>query len=726
LVATTQASPPGRQAPAWLDIGRHRALAPLLVAALLVLLALISTGGVLSGPPDGHSGTQIANSWIDVVLILAGGCTAAGLVIRRREGGGSVSFGLFAAVTVLTALSIAWSVAPDQSWEESGREVAYLAGFGIAVVCGRLGRERMSSRGALLAITLAAQTLCIWALAVKVFDLNLYGQPAYGPLLAPFAYWNATGVIGAMALPGCVYLAAGRENPRLLRGVAVAGIAVAATVVVLTYSRSAVAAAALGTLVPVCLIRERRRAVLMLALGLLGGVPVWIFAASNHNVSADTGDSLYGLTSTAPIGRVGAGLILGALLLAVLVILTVAGTALSGYLDASPQPARRLALYDRGLVGLVALVPVAILLWLVFNHRGLTGEISHLWQTLTETYGADAGGTASRLGNLANSRALYWREALAVGDHHLLGGAGAGTFYPAYLGYHQALLGVTGQAVTHAHSYVLEAYATLGILGVLLNLGLFCSWWRDAIGSVRRRAAVAVTELGARWGLIGVVIAFGVSSALDWTWFFPGVAIPGLVAAGWIAGVSGPRRSTDAPLVAAGPARPAATPPAPGSPRPLAARPGAIIALTLLCVVTLAVAWESLAPMRSTQSRLASLSAQAAQNGRAALGDARAAISQDPLSALALERLAAIYGASGQPAAERAELIKATQVQPDNPQPFATLGSYLLCSRHLDAAAVSPLRRANRLDLTDFYLQTQLLAAARTGRYPARACSAST
>ena len=49
--------------------------------------------------------------------------------------------------------------------------------------------------------------------------------------------------------------------------------------------------------------------------------------------------------------------------------------------------------------------------------------------------------------------------------------------------------------------------------------------------------------------LLCVVLAFGAHSAIDWTWFIPGVALPALLCAGWLAGrgpLGGPvgRRAT--------------------------------------------------------------------------------------------------------------------------------------------------------------------------------------
>jgi tetratricopeptide (TPR) repeat protein len=269
---------------------------------------------------------------------------------------------------------------------------------------------------------------------------------------------------------------------------------------------------------------------------------------------------------------------------------------------------------------------------------------------------------------------------------------------------------------------VLDTFASFGLIGVAVNLALFCAWWRDAIAAVRTRGArlvpaIDASELDARWALIGVVIAFGASSAIDYTWYFPGVAVPALVAAGWVAGVGAPLRATPARHAGAGPDRPA---PAPA--RSISTRPGAILGLTALAAVTLAVAWESLQPMRSVQSADASQTALLRGDGPAALADAHAAVSQDPLSANALAALATADEATGQPIAALAALVKATQVQPDTAQPFARLGGYLLCRGDFHAAEI-PLRRAQVLDITDSNKQNEALTDAEAGN---RRCGVTT
>ena len=54
--------------------------------------------------------------------------------------------------------------------------------------------------------------------------------------------------------------------------------------------------------------------------------------------------------------------------------------------------------------------------------------------------------------------------------------------------------------------------------------------------------------------ILAVAIAFGVHSAIDWTWFIPGAAVPALLCAGWLAGRG---------ALGAAPARAAAASPGP-------------------------------------------------------------------------------------------------------------------------------------------------------------------
>ena len=188
------------------------------------------------------------------------------------------------------------------------------------------------------------------------------------------------------------------------------------------------------------------------------------------------------------------------------------------------------------LLVLVALVPLGGVVALAASSRGLTGEISHIWSTLTNPK-ANVGDNAGRLVQFGNSRGEYWSEGLKVGGQSPLDGVGALAFGTARTRYAPSF-----KVAQNAHSYVIETYADLGLIGVGISLALLIAWGiatRRAVGSRRRWSDLPASEAAERAGLLtllAVVIAYGVQSSIDWTWFIPGVTVPALLAAGWLAG----------------------------------------------------------------------------------------------------------------------------------------------------------------------------------------------
>src|SRR4051812_28255116 len=77
----------------------------------------------------GKGGSDLGrNTWVELGLVLAGGLMIAAAVAYARGprlyGAGSLI--LFSALAALTALSVLWSIVPDQSWAEANRTLAYL------------------------------------------------------------------------------------------------------------------------------------------------------------------------------------------------------------------------------------------------------------------------------------------------------------------------------------------------------------------------------------------------------------------------------------------------------------------------------------------------------------------------------------------------------------------------------------------------------------------------
>ena len=106
-----------------------------------------------------------------------------------------------------------------------------------------------------------------------------------------------------------------------------------------------------------------------------------------------------------------------------------------------------------------------------------------------------------------------------------LAGVGAGGFDTARTRYT-----TTPTVFAHAHSYLIETFADFGLIGLVVSLALLLVRAR----ACRRTLALAPgveRSSPERIGLIpllSVVVIFGVSSLIDWTWFVPGVAVPGL------------------------------------------------------------------------------------------------------------------------------------------------------------------------------------------------------
>jgi tetratricopeptide (TPR) repeat protein len=309
----------------------------------------------------------------------------------------------------------------------------------------------------------------------------------------------------------------------------------------------------------------------------------------------------------------------------------------------------------------------------------LTGTVSDAWNQLTSPNSGTAPDVPGRLVATGSSRGRYWNEGLKVGEHALLSGVGAGGFATAHTRYAAANAG--GAFVAHAHSYPIETFADLGLLGLLLSLALLVSWGvaaTRAVGGVRWAPDGRTAERDGMITLAVVVIIFGLNSAIDWTWFIPGTAITALVCAGWLAG--------------RGPLGP------PSGDRTMSLTPAAIGAGTLIAVVAVVVAWLNLQPLRSANADAAALTAITRGNVAAAFADARAAASENPVSVDPLFELAALYRATGDNAATIRELRKAVALQPQNPQSWLTEGESLLALRR-PGEAIPALERASRLNV---------------------------
>lgn len=646
------------------------------LTGLLLLDTFVTTGGVALG----------ANTWSEIVIAFA--AVALGVVVLARaapgRAWGAPALCLFTALTVLTVVSISWSVQPADTWIESSRTLSYLATFAGALALARLIPRRWPAVAGTIAV--ASTVVCAYSLLVKVYPATFDPLDPLGRVNLPFGYWNAVGLVAALGLPACLWAGARSGTARVSRALAVPAISILITSLVLTYSRSAIIGAVVGVGFWIAAVPLRLRATLVLALGALGAAGAVAWALGTHALTNDD------VTLAA---RTSAGHSFGLVLL-----LTVAVATAIGFAGALALDRGRLAPPVRRRIGAVllvalALVPVAGIGALAASSRGLTGEISHVWHEFTSPNSGGTGDEAGRLLAVDNSRGTYWNEALKVGEHHLLGGVGAGGFATAH-GYYNANV----QPNQHAHGYLFQTFADLGLIGLAVSLALLVTWAVAALRSIGVVGAepgagdVTASERAERAGLLtllAVVLAFGAQSAVDWTWFIPGTALPALFCAGWLAG-----RGPLAHPVGVGPSRVARL------------RTPALGAATVAVVAALVFgAWLMLAPLRSQNALNAAITALGHGRTSEALADARTAANAEPDSVDPYLVLSEIDSLVGLPAEGRAELVKATQIQPGNAEPMRWLGEYDLKRRQL-GRAMSEFNRALALDLGSIQTQQDL------------------
>lgn len=634
----------------------------------------------------------------EMALTLASGVAIAVAILlapSARERSGAWTVGLLVAFAVFTALSIVWSVQPDDSWRDVGRMLAFSAVFAVSVMLARVAADRWPA--VLGGITLAAVIVCAYALLTKVFPGTVGGPNPYARLEEPYGYWNAIGLTAAMGVIGCLWLGSRRVGHGLLTALAYPAMAVLLLTLLLAYSRGALAALAVGLVLWFCMVPLRLRGAAVLIPGAVaaGAVAAWSF--SKHALSTDN----------VPVAeRAGAGHQLGALIAAMVVVLLITGLVV-GFATARQAPSMTV----RRNMGIALLATIVLALGafagaLAHSHRGFTGSISHAVDSLTNPNAKPPPNTPDRLTAVASVRARYWKEALQIFDAHPAVGAGAAGYQTARLRYRKETL-----EVRHAHGFVVQTLADLGIVGLALAVAVLVTWmasagrathpfnrrwtswraWRELRSGSRpgwKRFALPYTpERIGLLSMLSLVVVFGAHSLIDWTWYVPGCACVALLCGGWLAGRGSPT-AADHPAYHAGHSGTATVPERNGGASSTThARAGRFpvvawierfgyVRVSLAAVVIAAAvlaAWSEWQPQRSEDARQQAL-ALLARNPRAASSAAQTAVSRDPLSAEALITLAKIQQVSGHPELSHASLERAVRLQPSNPQTWLALG----------------------------------------------------
>lgn len=189
--------------------------APIALAAALLLVVLYAAfehGAV----------QQSAAARIQVAVAAITACAAAWVwtgtvrVVAPRLA--LTGLALLSAFAVWSGITLAWSVAPDQTWLELNRGLGYLLVLAVAVAVGASiprSIEFVAKGYLLVALAVTAYALgqkLVPGLHVSgVFDLNQTGP--LPRLQEPLGYWNALALVIVIAVPVALVLAIDSAQP---------------------------------------------------------------------------------------------------------------------------------------------------------------------------------------------------------------------------------------------------------------------------------------------------------------------------------------------------------------------------------------------------------------------------------------------------------------------------------------------------------------------------------
>jgi O-antigen ligase len=462
----------------------------LLVPAALTVHQSFNAGGYFVGAPS------LAAAVLALALalrLLLADQPFAGLTLATR-----VCAGALALLAVWTLASAAWSHSPSRAVLAFDRTLLYLLAF---VTAGTLLRTEARLQWAVRGFAVAAAVVCGVGLATRLAPDAFPIAPgaAAERLSFPLTYWNALGLLAAVALVLCLHLTASEREPRLARVLAAAACPVLATTLYFTFSRGALAAGAVGLVVYLAVGRPRHIAGALLAVVPATAAAVAVAWGANLLATSDPTSS----AATSQGHRVGLVLVLCAAAAGLVrQLATPLDTRLVAWSTGRRPATRKLA-----AAGAAAAIVAALALH-------VPGTIQTQYHHFVDGKQARAGSDLrSRFGDAASpERLAQWRVATAAFRERPLTGFGAGTYDIRWNRNRP-----DNSDVVHAHSLYLQALAELGVPGLAaLAVALLA-----LLGGLARRARGSQRPLYA--ALLAVGVAWALHAAVDWDWEMPAV-----------------------------------------------------------------------------------------------------------------------------------------------------------------------------------------------------------
>lgn len=469
-----------------------------LLAALLVFYLALENGGYDPIPRDQ---VGIAVWWL---LLLGVGVKA--LPVPGRTRASLVALGLLFGFGAWTAISLGWTQSAERTATELARVATYLGVFalGICLVTRRRAGARQVLNGVTFALALVAGLGVLSRLHMAWFPTNELGKVLPGidierRLAYPLGYSSGMGALAGMTLP---LLLAATASARTIaaRALAAAAFPLAGLALYLSTSGTGAAVAAASLVAFLALSPDRLPKLLTLGAGA-GGTAILAMAVAHR-------DALARGLPTHAAEQQGTEVVWIALAVCVAVALVAIGIDLAARRARRPRFLRLTR--TEALIATAALVVVALPIAI---GAGLPHELSRRWDVF-KSHGGGPKSAPSSPGSILNStssgRYQFWVSAVEAGESDPWKGIGPGTFefwwarHGSYAGF-----------VRNAHSLYLEAFAELGVLGLILIGGFVAAaLGTGAVRSLRAPPEQRLLLAAATAGAAG----FAMAAALDWVW----------------------------------------------------------------------------------------------------------------------------------------------------------------------------------------------------------------
>jgi O-Antigen ligase len=455
-----------------------------------------------------------------VAIVFCQALVLRALLAERPFDGFSRALAIPLAALVLYAVwqltSTLWSHATARGLDSYDLTLLYALAFALF---GSLGYTPQRMRRLIRAVAAGIAAVCLIGLVSRVLP---HAWPTTSSFFAnqlsyPLTYWNAEGMLAAIALILGFHLSADRGEHWSVRVAAAALLPAIATTLLLTFSRGAMGVAVIG-LLAYCLLTRLHT----LPTTLLAVVPasaIALHSAWDATLLATTEPtSAAAVAEGRHVAIVVAACMLGAGLLRALLLRVEDRLA-----DLSRAPWPILGRYPpRAVRAGVGGAAIAVVVVAALALGGGSFARREYDKFVNNNAAPKIAQTRDRLTDAANDGRLpLWKAALRTYRTQPLRGTGAGTYQLYYFRYRTQLA-----HVSDAHSLYLQSLAELGLVGFVLILVVVLGILAGLAVRIRGpdRALYAA--------LFAVTLAWAIHQAFDWDWQMPAVALGVFMLAG--------------------------------------------------------------------------------------------------------------------------------------------------------------------------------------------------